>query len=724
MADDHARENLMDDDGGALADSAGAPDSSGPTTLQNLSLRHSLELAERNGRSGSWFWDKVSDTSYMTPNARAILGLDMSVDINVVEHLMANIHPDDREYVERRVRSLFDDGQPFDLTCRICDGDGTVRWMHARAGVDASDEGELTTFAGSIDDTTDHVNTLNELQTSELRFRSLIETAAFPIIITRPSDRSLRYVNNIGREILEALDAPEGTFYIPDFVVDVSQYEALRAEILAKGYSDTHEIELRKKDGGSIWYQVRAVLIDYQGDPCAYTIMHDVTERHELEEQLRLQAATDPLTGAANRTELAKQLDFAVASCKRGAPGFALLLLDLDNFKMVNDALGHSVGDNLLNEVARRLTSLVRETDTVARVGGDEFAIVARHMETVRGASILAEKIIASLSVPFELDGVVVNAGCSIGVALHPWNDGDQETLMRYADIALYRAKDDGRGRYALFDEELSRKAHERMELDRDLRVALNEDGLSVAYQPRFDAQTHEPIAAEALARWEHPTRGPVGPDQFIPLAEEAGLIVTLERQVFGKVVDDISMWRSKGVVTGPISVNFSAAHLMSANAVDWVLNLLKERGVPASAVQIEVTESTMIKDEHSARSQTQRLADAGVQILIDDFGTGYSSLAYLNQFRAHKLKIDRSFITNLKEVANATLVKQIVSIGKSLDLRIVAEGVETEAQADFLKAIGCDELQGFLLSRPIPADEFEALMTHQHAQLLRTTPF
>jgi diguanylate cyclase (GGDEF)-like protein/PAS domain S-box-containing protein len=676
-----------------------------------------LELAERQAGYGAWFWNLPTDSFYMTPNACAVLGVEEGV--TKFDEIMASIHEEDREEVVSRVREHLDAREAYDLAFRIRRPDGEVRWIRSRGHVSTDAEGEPAMFAGSIEDTTHQVETLNELQRSELRFRSLIESAPFPVVITRPRDKTLRYVNQRAVELLDELGKPSDTLSVPDLMSDKETYEELRAQLLAKGVTDNFEMSLQRADGTPLWILIKGLIIDYEGEPCAYLILLDVTERRELEEKLRVQATSDSLTGVANRAELLDQLEFAISVSNRTDEGFALLLLDLDNFKMVNDTRGHSVGDKLLVEASKRLHKLVRTTDTVARIGGDEFAIIARHLDQTRGVTVLAQKIIDALGEPFEIDGVVANVGCSIGIAHYPWDKGDPELLMQNADLALYRAKDEGRGCFQLFDEELSRAVHERMDLEHDLRIALDTDQFFVMYQPRFDAETREPVAGEALARWNHPDKGLISPGLFIPIAEETGLVIDLGRVVLGHVVSDIARWRDEGLDVGPMSVNISPIHLAAGCVLEDVFGALKKYDVPAHCLQVEVTESAMITDEESASSQIKALADGGIEILIDDFGTGYSSLSYLHRFTAHELKIDRSFVSNVADATSAILARQIVSIGKSLDLKIVAEGVETDAQADFMTAIGCDELQGFLLSRPIEAPAFEDLMRARQARAI-----
>ena len=668
-----------------------------------------MELAEQQADYGTWFWHVASDTFHMTSNARAVMGVgDGDYDL---DRMLTTVHEDDRAEVETRVRNYLENGDPYDISYRSCRLDGSVRWLRARGHIAQGADGAAEMMAGSVEDTTYQVETLNELQYSELRFRSLIESAPYPVLITRPRDRTVLYLNDEAKRLIASCGGQIDNLHVPDIVQDTSTYAVIREDLAARGTTSDHEIPLGLEGADPTWVSVKGVVIDYDGEPASYLILYDVTERRALEEKLRVQATSDPLTGVANRTEFQAQLNLSIAHANRSGDGFAVLLLDLDKFKTVNDSFGHSAGDKLLVIAAERLKRVLRTTDTVARLGGDEFAVIARHLDTTHGVSVLAQKIIDALSEPFDIGFASASVGVSIGVTQYPLDKGDPEVLMQHADLALYRAKEEGRGRFHLFDEELSRVVHERIELERNLRVAITTDQFFVAYQPRYDARTRLPIAAEALARWRHPEKGLVSPGAFIPLAEETGLVVELGRVVLDKVGGDIARWRSEGLDVGPVSVNISAVHFANADVLHDVLSTLKKYDLPPECLQVEVTESAMITDEEAAVSQTKALAQAGIMVLIDDFGTGYSSLSYLHRFAAYELKIDRSFVSNIMEPTSAILARQIVSIGKSLDLKIVAEGVETEAQADFMTAIGCDELQGFLLSRPVESDVFEELM-------------
>ncbi len=696
-----------------VAGAEGAHKASVPVTepvnpLTGGFARAALELAESQADYGAWFWHLPSGGFYMTPNARAVLGI--ADDANDLESLLEAVHPEDRADVFARIREHLDAREDYDLTFRIL-REEKVRWVRARGAVTHDEAGVPSMMAGSVEDTTYRVQTLNDLQASELRFRSLLESAPYPVVISRVRDRTLSYLNQRAEELLERLDVPSTDFTITDLVEDVSISAKIREELLAKGRTSDYEVPLRLADGASIWFAIRGSLIEYEGEQSAYYALYDVTHRRELEEKLRTQATTDPLTGLANRAELLSQLEFSTALSNRTGDGFALLLLDLDNFKMVNDTLGHGIGDKLLVEATRRLQKELRATDSVARIGGDEFAVIARNIDKTHGVTVLARKLIAELSRPFEIEGHLLNTGCCIGVSLYPTDRCDPEVLMQHADLALHRAREEGRGQFHMFDKALSQRMHERLEIDRDLRLALYTDQFYMVYQPRFNARTRKPVAAEALARWQHPEKGFISPGAFIPVAEETGLVVDLGRVALDQVARDIARWRADGLDVGPVSVNISPEHLAAGTVLEDVMAVLSKHDLPPSALQVEVTEGTMITDEEAASSQIKELAAAGIEILIDDFGTGYSSLSYLHRFKAHELKIDRSFVNNVMEPTSAILARQIVSIGKSLDLRIVAEGVETEAQAEFMTAIGCDELQGFLLAKPLAGAEFEKLM-------------
>ncbi len=425
------------------------------------------------------------------------------------------------------------------------------------------------------------------------------------------------------------------------------------------------------------------------------------------EEKLEFFISRDPLTGLPNRALFAEFLARAIRQAQYGQSEFALLVIDLDNFKTINESLGHSVGDLLLVEVAQRLRGQLPGIDAIARAGGDQFNAIVRRAASDPGVDLVAQRVIDALSRPYQLDGNSVYIGARVGIALYPADGRDAETLRSNADAALHQAKAQGRGALRFFSPEMTTSAKERLALEADLSRALEENQLSVHYQPQSDLNTGAIIGLEALLRWRHPERGMVSPGTFIPLAEECGLIADLGEWVLRTTCRQIREWMDAGLAARHTAVNISAVQLSRAGLIETVKAALDEAGLPPECLELEITETCVIRDRERAFASLGGLKALGVRLSIDDFGTGYSSLAYLQQLEVHKLKVDMSFVHGMtRNSGKASIVKAVVALGHSLGLEVIAEGVEEEEEAHQLKALGCDAIQGYLVSRPLPGEE------------------
>jgi diguanylate cyclase (GGDEF)-like protein len=435
----------------------------------------------------------------------------------------------------------------------------------------------------------------------------------------------------------------------------------------------------------------------------------DLSDRMVFEATIWKQANFDALTHLPNRQMFHDRLDHEARMSDRSGRPMGLMLIDLDRFKEVNDSLGHDTGDILLIEAARRITSCVRESDTLARLGGDEFTVILPELDDSESIEQIAKTIIGTLAEPFRLGPDEAFISASIGIALYPQDARELDVLFENADQAMYAAKSAGRNRFSYFTPDLQVAAEKRLRLTNDLRVALQAEQFRVYYQPIVDLATGEIYKAEALIRWLHPERGPISPLDFIALAEETGLIVPIGDWVFRQAVRQARQWRRRFHPSFHISVNMSPAQIRQDNLVciQWSEYLMRE-GMPGKSVAIEITEGLLLDAELKEKLLTFR--DAGIGISIDDFGTGYSSLAYLKRFDIDYLKIDRSFVQNLGfDADNQALCEAMVMLAHKLGLKVIAEGVETTDQRDFLVAVGCDFAQGFLYSEPVPSDQFEA---------------
>lgn len=424
-------------------------------------------------------------------------------------------------------------------------------------------------------------------------------------------------------------------------------------------------------------------------------------------QELTQLALHDTLTDLPNRTLLADRIEQAIGKVAEQGGCFALMFIDLDGFKPVNDAFGHHVGDLLLKAVAGRLRGHLHSQDTLARIGGDEFVLLVELQEP-NDAMDVAVKQVNLVSRPFRVAEHDLQLTASLGIVLYPGNGLDQHELLRNADAAMYHAKSAGKNGYSFFDVSMNSNARQQLQLLQDLRQALEQGQFRLHYQPKFDAQACQPIGAEALLRWEHPQQGLLLPDRFIGLAEKTGLIIPIGEWVLDEACRQMRQWLDQGHLGWRMAVNLSAIQFCHAGLVESVARALSENGLPANCLTLEITETTAMHDADASLTVLQRLSDMGVDLSIDDFGTGYSSLMYLKRLPANELKIDRGFVRDLEQDSDdAAIVSAIVALGQALGLRIVAEGVETDKQQDFLTRLGCDSLQGYLLGQPVPAEQF-----------------
>lgn len=436
----------------------------------------------------------------------------------------------------------------------------------------------------------------------------------------------------------------------------------------------------------------------------------DITAEVAAEERIRFLAQHDPLTSLPNRVVLKDRLEQLLLRANRCEEGLAVLCVDLDDFKVVNDTLGHAAGDALLCAAATRMREITRPMDTVARLGGDEFTVVQVNTHRFEDAEGLAMRLITSLSKPFDIDGERIHCSASVGVSIFP-NDGTTaDELMRHAGLALYKAKSSGRDNYRFFTAEMDREVQERRLMEKELRDALSRGNFCLHYQPQVDIATGRATGCEALLRWLHPDKGFIAPGSFIQTAERSGLITAIDRWVVREACRQAKAWRNAGLLTGRIAVNLSAVQLKRTDVVDYIQSVLGESGLAPEHLELELTESALLIDSETATTTLNAINGLGISLAVDDFGTGYSSLTYLKRFPVGKVKIDRSFIKSLLyNEDDRAIARAIVTLGHSLGLKVVAEGVEGVEQLGCLREMGCDEVQGFLISRPLPASEFAA---------------
>ena len=466
------------------------------------------------------------------------------------------------------------------------------------------------------------------------------------------------------------------------------------------------ELEVTQKNGDSFPAGTRVNRVDdpQSGLPAHYVwILADITERKQSEERMRHIAQHDALTGLPNRMALLMRLAQLLPEARRHGWKIAMMFLDLDRFKIINDTLGHQVGDELLREVACRLSSVVRETDFVARLGGDEFVIILPGISSAADAAVVAGKAIGALSSAIEANGHELHTTPSIGISVFPDDGPDGDTILKNADTAMYHAKAAGRNNFQFFATEMNLITSERLSIEHKLRHAIARNELALCFQPQFHAADSAPTGVEALLRWHHPTEGMISPARFIPVAEETGIIVEIGEWVLATACREMKRWIDAGLKPLRMAVNVSARQLRRRDFCETVANALTLSGLPAELLELEITESSVMENPQEAILILERLGRMGVTLAIDDFGTGYSSLAYLKLFPIDHLKIDRSFVADIEiDLNDRAIAFGTIALAHSLGLKVIAEGVETEDQLELLRTNGCDEVQGFLLSKPL----------------------
>jgi diguanylate cyclase (GGDEF)-like protein/PAS domain S-box-containing protein len=575
----------------------------------------------------------------------------------------------------------------------------------------ASQSGEVTHLISINQDITERKLAEAALREAKRKYQAIFDDAVVGIFQATPEGKLL----NINRAfaIMHGYESPEQLLAeVPasghPSLIDPAQMKQWSQALENNGTIRSVELEVPCKDGTRKWVlmNVRATR-NADGVVVHDGTVEDITERKLAQQQVNYLAYYDALTGLPNRMLLRDRLNTAVAAASRRGCGAALLFLDLDRFKIINDSLGHSVGDLLLQQVASRLKKEIREEDSVARVGGDEFLIVLTSAEGVDQVTAIATRIVESVTGEFVIQGHSLNITCSLGISMFPEHGQDGEALIKNADAAMYAAKEQGCNAFCFFTDEMNTLVIERLSIENGLRLAIDKEEFFLEYQPQFSIASGRVTGLEALIRWQHPERGRVMPDRFIRVAESSGLINSIGEWVLRTACSQMKKWQGEGLAMVPVAVNVSAVQFRQEGFREIVRRVLQETGLDPQCLELELTESLLLSNEDVMFEVLQDLKAMGLKLVIDDFGTGYSSLSYLRQFPVTKLKIDRSFI---REVAvnpdDAAITAAILSMAKSLNLKVIAEGVEDEAQLAFLREHECDECQGYYFSRPLSVQD------------------
>lgn len=622
-------------------------------------------------------------------------------------------HPDDRKRVRDEVNGGLALRQRFDSEYRIIHSSGDIRWVWERGAGIYNVQGDLVAIEGIIQDITERKASMQALREAERRYYNLFENALEGIFRTTLDGQYLDANPALAR--IYGFDSPAGLISeLKDIrrqlYVDPSRRDEFMKLIKARGVVASFESQIYRKNGEIIWISenARAVRHDDGHVVCYEGTVEDITERKIYQARIEQQANYDTLTGLANRSLLNDRLQQAILAAASYGTRLAVVFVDLDRFKFINDSLGHHVGDELLRAMAERLKSSVRESDTVARLGGDEFVLLINGQGDPEAVAVVLERMLSDISQPWTIAQGDFNVTCSIGVALYPDDGESADTLLKHADSAMYRAKEKGRNNFQFFTAELNALITQRLELENKLRRALEREQFTLHYQPRIDMQTRRIVGAEALIRWQVADHEIVPPAKFIPIAEEIGLIAPIGKWVLRTACEQNKAWQDAGFEPFVVSVNVSARQFRQDSFVQVVAEVLQETGLEARYLEIELTESAVMHDAEQFIAMLGELNDLGVQISLDDFGTGYSSLSYLKRLPVDRLKVDRSFVQDIATDADdATIVRTIIALGHNLGLKVVAEGVETEQQLEFLRTNHCDELQGYYFAMPMPVAEF-----------------
>nr|WP_228497456.1 EAL domain-containing protein [Shewanella intestini] len=673
-----------------------------------------LKLALWASGDGMWDWNIKQDKVYRT-------NLSLPVMINNESQLLIkNIHHEDKAQVQTLLNQHLEGrSEFFEAEYRIESETGKWIWLLDRGQVVERDsKGVPIRMAGTQRDITSRKATEKELKLSSQVLFSMNEA-----VVVGELDYSIRSVNPAFSRITGF--NPQKMIGKPFLYLAMGKrsrefYQAVERQLLHhKHWAGELKIRTRDRKGILAWLEINQV-IDNKGETSHFVaVFTDITSRKKVEEDLRVLANFDPLTGLPNRTLFHDRLNQAVTKAHRANTIVALLFLDLDRFKHINDSMGHHIGDLLLKAVASRLQNAIREGDTVARLGGDEFTIVLEGVAKTKAATVIAEKVLHSFQTPFLLDDKVLTISPSIGISLYPNDATDTTNLTKYADTAMYHAKSLGRNNFQFYTEKLNHYATRHVQLETGLKQAMQAEQLYLVYQPKYDVKTQTIVGVEALIRWESPELGIISPTEFIPLAEETGMINQIGHWAINQACSQLAQWHQQGFNQISVAVNLSARQL-KADIISTVEVALAVSGLPANAVELELTESMIMGNPQDSVNILSQIKELGLSIAIDDFGTGYSSLSYLRRFPIDTLKIDREFVRDITEDPDdAAITSAIITLAHSLDLNVIAEGVETPEQLSFLKEDGCDQVQGFLLSKPLSAEECLTLLNAERLKKL-----
>jgi diguanylate cyclase (GGDEF)-like protein/PAS domain S-box-containing protein len=671
--------------------------------------RERLANAQRIAQLGSWVWDPVTDAFRGSAETWNIMGLEHSSDLCLSEVLQA-IDPGDREMVANGLHKAHTCSTTCSFEFRLRRPDDSLRLVRLQAYQDETDPFEVPRVTGTIQD-------LTEMQQAEDRLQMLKEAIdCLPIgagITISDVQGKILYTNSAEAEMHGYLPGELTGKDVSMLAPQILEAPLQSWELRKIGLWRRESLNVRK-NGEVFPVQLSSIAVRNAQGRCigVVTSCEDITSRKDSERRIEYLAFYDTLTGLPNRVTLLDQLPRALALAQREGRQIALLFLDLDNFKDVNDTQGHDFGDKFLKEVAARLVSCKRESDTLVRLGGDEFVIVLTSIKDQEGAAIAAQRVQELFATPFQIAGQQFYSTASIGIALFPGDGTDVEGLLKCADAAMYHAKSEGKANYQFFSSEMNEKIMRRVALENSMRQGIARGEFCVHYQPQWALKSARMTGVEALLRWESPEFGSVSPNEFIPLAETSGLIFELSELVLRSAFLQARLWHAQGYQDLKVAVNISGKQFSQPDFLHTIGSLIRESGAAPGCIELEFTESVIMEKADKNINTLRALKQMGVKLSIDDFGTGYSSLNYLKHFPIDTIKIDRSFISDIiYDNDDAAITEAIISMAHSLNLKVIAEGVENREQLQFLGERNCDEVQGYYLAYPMPVHDLHAYL-------------